>query len=131
MAQEKFDAIVVGPDPPAAPPPTRWPRRAFGGALERGEFPGAKNLFGGVLYRKQAGGHPSGQVEKAPVERRIVEQRIWLMGEESAVTLSHRNEAFKEPPTAGRPCASNLTSGSPIRRWKPEPCRFIRPWRPS
>jgi electron transfer flavoprotein-quinone oxidoreductase len=31
------------------------------------------------------------------MERNIVEQRIWMMGKESMVTFSHRNEAYKEP----------------------------------
>src|SRR5690606_35955745 len=35
--------------------------------------------------------------KKAPVERYIVEQRIWMMGKDSVVTFGHRNEAYKEP----------------------------------
>lgn len=54
-------------------------------------------MFGGVLYRKQLEDVLPDQWHKAPVERHIVEQRIWLMGKDSAVTFSHRNEAYKEP----------------------------------
>src|SRR5690606_12496012 len=32
-----------------------------------------------------------------PMERQIIEQRIWMMGKDSVVTFGHRNEAYKQP----------------------------------
>ncbi|WP_410513287.1 FAD-dependent oxidoreductase [Paenibacillus sp. BR2-3] len=97
---ETFDAVVVGAGPAGSAAALRMAQAGLKVVLlERGEFPGAKNVFGGVLYRKQIEDLvPEFWKEKnAPIERSIVEQRMWMMGKESCVTFSHRNEAFKEP----------------------------------
>ncbi|MCF8104201.1 MAG: FAD-dependent oxidoreductase [Desulfohalobiaceae bacterium] len=65
--------------------------------LERGEFPGAKNISGGVLY-----GHDLARIlpdfaeQGCPVERNIVESRIWYASNEGGYSLSYRDRIFEE-----------------------------------
>lgn len=99
MADERFDAVVVGAGPAGTAAAYTMAMAGLKVALvERGEFPGSKNIFGGVLYRKQLEDLIPEWWKEAPLERAIVEQRMWILGEESAVTLGHRNERYKDPP---------------------------------
>ncbi|MDF2923641.1 MAG: FAD-dependent oxidoreductase [Paenibacillaceae bacterium] len=97
---EKFDCIVVGAGPAGSAAALAMAREGLKVILlERGEYPGAKNVFGGVLYRQQIEEMVPDflQEKNPPIERYIVEQRLWMMGKESAVTFGHRNEAYKNP----------------------------------
>lgn len=99
MATERFDAIIVGAGPAGSAAALTMARAGLKVALiERGEFPGAKNIFGGVIYRKQLEDLVPEFWKEAPLERMIVEQRMWILGADSVVTVGHRNERYKEPP---------------------------------
>jgi len=96
---EKFDVIVVG----AGPAGTSCAFTAAKNGLkvlliERGEFPGSKNVMGGILYRKQLEEIIPEFWHEAPIERPIVEQRFWMLDKESMVTMSYKGlEWAKEP----------------------------------
>jgi len=99
VADERFDAVVVGAGPAGAAAALTMARGGLKVALiERGEFPGAKNIFGGVIYRRQLEDLLPEFWKEAPLERMIVQQSMWLLGEESVVTVGHRNERYKDPP---------------------------------
>jgi electron transfer flavoprotein-quinone oxidoreductase len=63
--------------------------------FERGEYPGSKNMSGGVLY-----GHDLAQVlpdyveRKCPIERNIIESRIWYLSKESGYNIGYRDGIF-------------------------------------
>ncbi|MBO8169923.1 MAG: FAD-dependent monooxygenase [Thermoanaerobacteraceae bacterium] len=96
---EKFDVIIVGAGPAGLSAGYILAKNGLNVIIfERGDHPGTKNVMGGVLYRQ-----PTEEIiprfwEKAPVERPIVEQRLWLVDEESVVTIGYRSKGFGEEP---------------------------------
>ncbi|MCD8510298.1 MAG: geranylgeranyl reductase family protein [Bacillus sp. (in: Bacteria)] len=96
---EKFDVIVVGAGPAGTSCAYTAAKNGLNVLLiERGEFPGAKNVMGGILYRKQMEEIIPEFWKEAPLERPVVEQRFWFLDKESMVTTSYKGlEWGKEP----------------------------------
>ncbi|WP_314587354.1 FAD-dependent oxidoreductase [Paenibacillus terrigena] len=96
---EKFDVIVVGAGPAGTACAYTLAKQGVSVLLlERGEYPGSKNVMGGVLYRKMMEDVIPGFYKEAPVERPIVEQRFMMLDKESAATFSYKGmEWGKEP----------------------------------
>ena len=67
--------------------------------IERGEYPGAKNVMGGIIYRNAVEEMvPNFWEEKGAIERPITEQRYMLLDKNSGVTIAHKDLAWGEPP---------------------------------
>lgn len=66
--------------------------------LERGEYPGAKNLFGGVFFSTVLNKLIPNFWEEAPVERRVSRKRFSFLTDETEVGLDFRSEKFNRPP---------------------------------
>jgi electron transfer flavoprotein-quinone oxidoreductase len=99
LAAEKFDAIVVGAGPAGTSTALSLARRGFSVLLiERGEFPGAKNMFGGIFYRWPLAELVPDFAQSAPIERFITEYRLMMLSADSAVTISYRDRSFASPP---------------------------------
>lgn len=96
---EKFDVIVVGAGPAGTSCAYTCAQNGLNVLLiERGEYPGAKNVMGGVLYRKQMEEIIPEFWKEAPLERPVIEQRFWVMEKESMVTFGYKGlEWAKEP----------------------------------
>jgi len=96
---EKFDVIVVGAGPAGTSCAYTLAKAGVKVLLiERGEYPGSKNVMGGVLYRKMMEDIIPGFYKEAPVERPIVEQRFMMLDKESAVTFSYKGLEWAQEP---------------------------------
>ena len=66
--------------------------------LERGDYPGAKNLTGGRLYLNPVRDLFPGLFDKAPLERYITHEGISLMAKDRSVTLDYSGNEMREEP---------------------------------
>ncbi|MBS4189002.1 FAD-dependent oxidoreductase [Bacillus sp. FJAT-49705] len=88
---EKFDVIVVGAGPAGTSCAYTCAKNGLKVLqIERGEYPGSKNVMGGVLYRQQMEEIIPEFWKEAPLERPVIEQRFWMMDKESAVTFGYK-----------------------------------------
>ena len=96
---EKFDAIVVGAGPSgnaAAYTMAKAGMRVL--QIERGEYPGSKNVQGAILYADALERIIPDFRDDAPLERHIVEQRVWMLDDASFIGGHYRSEQFNRPP---------------------------------
>jgi electron transfer flavoprotein-quinone oxidoreductase len=88
---EKFDVIIVGAGPAGTSCALVCAQKGLNVLLiERGEYPGSKNVMGGVLYRKQMEELIPEFWKEAPLERPVIEQRFWMMDKESVVQFGYK-----------------------------------------
>lgn len=96
---EKFDVIVVGAGLSGLAAAYTMASKGMNVlVVERGDYPGSKNVMGGVLYRQ-----PTAEVfpdfwKEAPLERPIVEQDMWILSGDSVVKTGHRSTAWASEP---------------------------------
>ena len=97
MIEEKFDAIVIGAGMAGnAAAYTMASRGLKVLQLERGEYPGSKNVQGGILYADMLEKIIPEFRNEAPLERRLIEQRFWFMTDKSHTGMHYRNDDFNE-----------------------------------
>ena len=96
---EKFDAIVVGAGPAGSAAAYTMAKAGMEVVmLERGDYPGAKNVWGGVLFRDATAEVYPDFWEEAPLERPVIDTRLWMLGKESVVTAGVRSQSWGSPP---------------------------------
>ena len=84
MIEERFDAIVVGAGMAGNAAALTMAERGLKVLqIERGEYPGSKNVQGAILYSDMLEKIIPNFREDAPLERHLVEQRFWMMDDRS------------------------------------------------
>lgn len=98
----EVDVIVVGAGPAgsaAAMTAARAGARTL--LVERGPFPGAKNMYGGVVYGRVLDTLVPGWAEEAPVQRWVTRRATTLLTPTQALTIDFRTTAWGAPPYNG------------------------------
>lgn len=100
MGQEdKFDVIVVGAGPAGTTAAYILAKAGLSVILlERGTYPGAKNIFGGILYTTVLNRLIPNFWETAPVERHIKGVELFLISANNAVSVKVQSEEHNKPP---------------------------------
>ncbi|GAB6174387.1 hypothetical protein JCM15765_38650 [Paradesulfitobacterium aromaticivorans] len=106
---KKHDVIIVGAGPAGIAAAFVLAKAGMDVVLfERGEFPGEKNMFGGVVY-----GHVFNELipnywEEAPLERPISKMVISILGEDNALNIELDSNRLSMPPNNGYSVRRNL-----------------------
>jgi electron transfer flavoprotein-quinone oxidoreductase len=106
------DIIVVGAGPAgscAAIAAAKAGKRVV--LIERGPFPGSKNMYGGVIYPRILDELIPNWYEHAPIQRWVVRRSTMLLSDTGALNIDYRSNAWGQAPyngaTAYRPDFDN------------------------
>jgi electron transfer flavoprotein-quinone oxidoreductase len=95
---ESFDVAIVGAGPAGISAGCILADAGINTVVfERGEYAGAKNMSGGVLYGYNLAQILPDYVERGcPIERNIVESRIWYLSKEAGFSIGYRDSIFSK-----------------------------------
>ncbi len=66
--------------------------------VERGDYPGSKNVTGGRLYLGPVQPYLPDLWDEAPLERRVVKERLTAMAAESSATVELTSQRYRQSP---------------------------------
>ncbi|SPF50073.1 electron-transferring flavoprotein, subunit FixC [Candidatus Desulfosporosinus infrequens] len=96
---ENFDVIIVGGGPAGLSAAISAAKAGMKTVvIERGDYPGTKNVMGGILYTKATDMVVPEFWKEAPLERPIVEQRIAMLSGDESILAGYRDPAWGVEP---------------------------------
>ncbi len=99
---EHFDVVVVGAGPAGSVCALELARAGKRVALlERGAYPGAKNMYGGVVYPRILDAIIPQWWESAPIERFITRRSTMVLSGDRALSVDYRTDAWGAAPYNG------------------------------
>jgi electron transfer flavoprotein-quinone oxidoreductase len=99
---ERFDVVVVGAGPAGSAAALVLARAGKRVALlERGPFPGSKNMYGGVVYGRVLDDLVPKWWVEIPVQRWITRRATMLLTETQSLTIDFRSERWGSAPYNG------------------------------
>lgn len=102
MSAPDVDVIVVGAGPAGSCAAIVAARAGLSVVLlERGPFPGSKNMYGGVVYPRILDELIPNWWEEAPIQRWVTRRSTMLLTDTQAMTVDFRSEAWGAPPYNG------------------------------
>jgi electron transfer flavoprotein-quinone oxidoreductase len=103
VTQEKFDVIIVGAGPAGSTAALALAKAGLKVAVfERGERPGTKNMFGGVLYYTDVLSQLLPDFwEQAPIERYVTRYDLIFLTDSASFSISHKDDEFGRIPYNG------------------------------
>lgn len=96
------DVIVVGAGPAGSAAALCAARAGRSVVLvERGPFPGSKNMFGGVVYGRILDGLIPRWWEEMPVQRWVTRRQTMVVDDDRSLSIDYRTGAWGRPPYNG------------------------------
>ncbi len=101
-AGSEVDAIVVGAGPAGSAAALELARNGHSVVLlERGPFPGSKNMYGGVIYGRILDTLVPKWWEEAPIQRWVTRRQTMMLSGDQALTIDYRSDRWGDPPYNG------------------------------